>query len=269
MKTMERDLSRVAREKFQENEGAPLFYGDWVSAVFVHLKVDPKPLQREVPYTLDLHDGKAYVSLVAFTMKRLRPRLGGRLSAAAFSPMAEHSFLNVRTYVKHEGERGIYFLLEWVSNQLAVLLGPKTFGLPYHYAKLDYRHDTDAGIHDRVTCGEHCLRFEAAVLDDRQPAQCAPGSLDEWLVERYIAFTQRGQTPLYFRVWHHPWQQVPLRVQLTEDQLLRQTCRWYCDAEVSVISGNFTSGVRDVWIGWPRRVKALSQKQNIALFEGN
>ncbi len=54
----------------------------------------------------------AYVSLVAFTMRGLRPRLGG---AALLKPIATHEFLNVRTYVKHRGERGIYFLADGVS----------------------------------------------------------------------------------------------------------------------------------------------------------
>src|SRR5438093_912692 len=79
----------------------PLFLGDWVDAVFIHYEVDAKVLQTEVPFELDLWEGRAFVSLVAFTMRRLRPRSGGRLAEALFKPLACTGYLNVRTYTRH------------------------------------------------------------------------------------------------------------------------------------------------------------------------
>src|SRR6266511_817341 len=55
----------------------PLFYAHWMRAVFVHFEVEPAVLQNEVPFPLDLWQGRAFVSLVAFTMERLRPWIGG------------------------------------------------------------------------------------------------------------------------------------------------------------------------------------------------
>jgi uncharacterized protein len=260
MKRVDETICDAARQTFKEKEGAPLFYCDWVSAAFVHFEVDPAVLQQEVPYKLDLRDGKAYVSLVAFTMQRLRPRVGGRLSAAAFAPIAEHSFMNVRTYVAQDGERGIYFLLEWVSKRLAVLLGPKTFGLPYRHGDLHYRHERNANLDDCVTCGSERLAFHAKAVDERKPGACTHGSLDEWLLERYVAFTRRGETPMYFRVWHEHWPQVPVRVQFEDDALLRAACNWYAKTSPKVVCGNFSAGVKDVWIGWPRGIDALSRR---------
>src|SRR5437867_8231848 len=63
---------------------APLLYADWMRAVFMHFEVEPELLQRQVPFALDLWQGRAFVSLVAFTMERLRPRIGGRLGELAF-----------------------------------------------------------------------------------------------------------------------------------------------------------------------------------------
>jgi hypothetical protein len=45
----------------------------------VHLEVDPQALQLATPFALDLFDGRAFVSLVFFTMRRMRPRLAGRI----------------------------------------------------------------------------------------------------------------------------------------------------------------------------------------------
>ncbi len=72
-------LSTAARERLLANRGEPLFLARWDRTVFIHYEAEPASLQRCVPFALDLHRGRAFVSIVAFTMQRLRPRLGGRL----------------------------------------------------------------------------------------------------------------------------------------------------------------------------------------------
>lgn len=104
--------SGAGRERLLACRGDPLFHAGWLDVVFLHFEADPAVLQREIPWSLDLFEGRAFVSLVAFTMRDLRPCFGGRLAALPFKPIAAHEFLNVRTYVQHRGERGIYFLVE-------------------------------------------------------------------------------------------------------------------------------------------------------------
>ena len=89
--------------------GEPLFYANWDNVLFIHYEIEPEELQRCIPYPLDLYHGRAFVSLVAFTMRGMRPRLGGTLGALFFKPIATHHFLNVRTYVRHKGEAGNLF----------------------------------------------------------------------------------------------------------------------------------------------------------------
>src|SRR3982751_4891898 len=115
-----------------------LFVADWVDAMFVHFAIDQSKLQPMVPLPLDCLDGQAYVSLVAFTQRNLRPRVGGALAAWLATPLASHEFLNVRTYVRLGRTRGIFFLAEWIPNRLAVLIGPRTYGLPYRLGRLRY-----------------------------------------------------------------------------------------------------------------------------------
>ena len=50
-----------------------VFIADWVDATFVHYAVPPERLQPFVPFELDTFGGAAYLSLVAFTQRRLRP----------------------------------------------------------------------------------------------------------------------------------------------------------------------------------------------------
>src|SRR6516165_6761954 len=131
----------TATERLLSRRGEPLFYANWDNVLFIHYETEPDALQRRIPYLLDLYHGRAFVSLVAFTMRGMRPRLGRRLGALLFKPIATHHFLNVRTYVTHKGEAGIYFMREWLSNRLAAWLGPWSFGLPYRFGKIEYRND--------------------------------------------------------------------------------------------------------------------------------
>lgn len=239
----------------------PLFLADWIEAVFIHYDVDPIAFQAQVPYDLDLRDGRAYVSLVAFTMDRLRPARLGRTAALLLAPIARHSFLNVRTYVRHRGEPGIYFIAEWLPNRLAVLLGPRTFGLPYRLGRLDYGHDRRT---DRLTGTVAASSTDGRLSYDATPTcsgleSCKPGSIDEFLLERYTAFTRRGRTRLLFRVQHAPWPQSAVDVRVDDDRLLQQSGRWI--ERAVLIGGNYSPGVTDVSIGPPCRADARTRNQ--------
>src|SRR6266436_4374033 len=116
----------------------PLFRCSWDRAVFLHYRVEPQFLQPQIPFDLDLFDGQAYVSLVAFTLRNMRlthPRL-----KFITQLLHTHAFLNVRTYVRVNQMHGVYFLAEWLNNRLATMLGPVLYGLPYRFGKLSYSH---------------------------------------------------------------------------------------------------------------------------------
>src|SRR6266480_3671990 len=80
---------------------------------------------------------------------------------------------------------------------------------------------------------------------------CAPGSLDEFLLERYTAFTHLRKRHRFFRIWHEPWQQVPAKIQIATDSLLHSTGRWWRGARY--IGANYSPGV-NVWMGWPHAI---------------
>lgn len=218
-----------------------MLVSDWLRTVFVHYEVDPDILHRLVPFELDVRDGKAYVSLVAFTLENLRLRIPAR-----FRILPNHRFLNVRTYVRRGGEPGIYFLAEWLDYRPAVLTGPRLYGLPYRFGSLDYAHD-------RRVIQEKGLPLALDVAHgslDYVPA--APGSSEEFLVERYTAFTKRGHTERLFRVGHAPWPIAPVDVHVTDDRLLRTTGPWLDHARRA--GAHYSPGVRGVSISAPVRL---------------
>ena len=245
------DLSEAGKGRLLAKGGEPLFLASWDRSVFIHYEADRRLLQREVPFELDLRDGRAYVSVVAFTLLRMRPRIGGRFAEWLFKPIASHEFLNVRTYVRHAGEPGIFFLAEWLSNPLSVRLGPRTFGLPYKFGQLAYEHARSAGeIRGNVEARGGCLRYQGNFRGSRFAPSDA-GSLTEFLLERYTAFTYHGKRRRLFRVWHEPWRQTPIDIEVTASDLLAVTGEWWNTAEY--IGANYSPGV-EVWMGRPHRV---------------
>ena len=229
----------------------PMFLADWTDVLFIHFRVNPDVLTREVPVELDLFDGNAYVSLVAFTQQRLRPRWGGRFTQFLSTPLGEHEFLNVRTYVRFRGERGIYFLVEWIPNRLARVIGPRLYGLPYRLGHLSYEQNEQSGRITGHVQAHGELRFAAHVDDEQVVAEAEGDSLDEFLLERYTAFTCRNDVLRRFRIWHEPWSQVSAHCTLEDRSLLDGAS---CLAGAELISANYSAGVRDVHIGRPERI---------------
>src|SRR5581483_8239932 len=154
---------------------------------------------------------------------------------------------------RHHGEPGIFFIREWLDNRLSCALGPWTFGLPYHFGNLDYHHAGAAmtGV-VREPGGER--RFSYRAFRERGiPFQtCAPESLDDFLVERYLAFTSRRGRHRFFRVWHPPWPIARVSAEVLDDGLVAGIWRWFKRAKL--VAAHFSPGVWDVWMGRPQRI---------------
>jgi uncharacterized protein len=253
---VESDFSETARRRLLSIKGEPLFLADWLRPIFVHYEVPVAKLQRDVPFELDLREGRAYVSLAAFTMRGMRPFRGGPLAAWLLRPIARNDFLNVRTYVRHRGEPGIYFLTEWMNNRFSVRLGPWTFGLPYRFGELNYEHQHENGKLSgavRETIRGPAFQYDAELT---QPifATCPAGSLDQFLLERYTAYTAHKTKRRFFRIWHGPWVQQAIRITVARVDLLEKIWPWFGDA--TLIGANYSPGAKDVWMGRPHHVVA-------------
>lgn len=229
-----------------------MFHGAWMSVLFIHYEVEPARLQAEVPFALDVREGKAYVSVVAFSQEQLRFAFGGRMTKWVGSWFANHEFLNVRTYVRNADEVGIFFLAEWVPKRVATWLGPPLFGLPYRLGKVVYEHG-EGVMRGCVTSREKGFLYEAK-RDNRKPfTPCKRSSLDEFLLERYVAFTQWRGLRRMFRVEHEPWPQARLDVIIGDESLLRDRFAWWL--ETRQVGANFSPGANVVTIGLPQFVK--------------
>ena len=103
------------------------YYQEWNNVVFLHWQVDLNELRTFVPTELeiDLFDGSAWVSLVAFTMENVSPRY-----LPDFAPISTFDEINIRTYVKHQDRPGVYFLSIEGGNRLSCWIAKHCPGSP-------------------------------------------------------------------------------------------------------------------------------------------
>lgn len=241
----ERSPFEFARERFERLEGRALFRANWKDLVFLNYRLNPEVVAPWVPLPLDIRDGWAYLSLVAFRVSEMRLDRFGRWNRHLVAPFGAHRFLNVRAYVKNEGEPGIFFIKEYVDRRFAIPFAKMTYGLPYVYAKIDY--DRFEGEVDR---GERKFRFKTIL--DGDPHRCVEGSLEEFLCERYTAFTSRGRSKKRFRIVHEPWEVAPLEIEDLEDELPARDLPFW--EETEFVGGLYSPGAFGVRISKPGRV---------------
>ena len=230
-----------------------LLLANWRDVTFVHYAIDPAHLQPHVRFDLDLYDGQAWVSLVTFTQARLRPALGGALTAWTMRPVATHPFLNLRTYVRAHGHRAIYFLAEWIPNPLSCLVGPRLYGLPFRLARLRYEDQ-----HRRVTARGDAFDLQ---IDGTLQRHCRAqrDTLDHFLLERYTAFTCRRGHCRMFQIRHQPWPMTQAKVTVKDDALIRRAGPWFDHARI--ICAHASAGLFDVEMSPPRTVSHISEPE--------
>ena len=91
----------------QSSENNPILFQKWEKLSFMHWRVDKEIIKRHIPknLTLDLYENEAYIGLIPFMMKNVRPRWG--FSIPFISNFPE---FNIRTYVKKGNTKGVLFI---------------------------------------------------------------------------------------------------------------------------------------------------------------
>jgi uncharacterized protein YqjF (DUF2071 family) len=183
-----------------------VMYQHWRELLFLHWTYDPAQIQRTLPSGLyvDTFEGQAYLGIVPFFMRHVRPRFAP--SVPGISNFLE---LNVRTYV-HDGHgtAGVWFYSLDASQWLAVQVARLFFRLPYFYAAMQAERN---GTEDAITYTSRRRGVDPALpsrfrYGGRGPLrQAQSGSLEFFLVERYVLFAY-GDGQLYTgRVHHLPY----------------------------------------------------------------
>lgn len=161
----------------------------WRDLVFLHWGLPPEAVRLTVPplFELDLREGLAWVSIVAFEVRNLRPRFP---RIPWFPPGLDFLETNLRTYVLRNGEPGIWFLTLDAASRLAVTGARVTYGLPYRNARMRVHRQDETLEYGHVRTGDGAW-FHVRCRIGAPVGTAAPGSLDHFLVERYRFYVAR------------------------------------------------------------------------------
>ena len=177
----------------------------WEQLLFAHWPVPEAVLRPLIPagLELDLLEGQAWLGIVPFLMSRVRLRGLPPIPGTACFPE-----LNVRTYVRHHGQAGVWFFSLDAANPLAVVLARSFYHLAYRHA--------------RMVCevAGGCVHFSSIRTDGAFPGaellarywpngpvfRSKPGSPIHWLTERYSLFSSDRTGRLFHgQISHAPW----------------------------------------------------------------
>jgi len=196
----------------------------WRHLSFLHWEVPAESLAKHLPpsLTLDTFEGRAFVGLVPFTMRDVRPV--GFPSVPGLSNFHE---TNVRTYVHHRGEGpGVWFFSLDAANPIAVATARMWFGLNYQYARMSLEAGESHGLPEFSYASERrwpsrsgpSSRVRIRVTGPVVTA--VPGTIEHFLAERYILYTTRGDRLYSGRVHHSPYPLREAECDLVEDTLV-------------------------------------------------
>ena len=194
---------------------------EWVDLLLVHYRVDASELRRLVPVQLELDsfERTSWVTLIPFRITRSRPIVLPR-PAAFLLPGSDFVELNFRTYVRGpDGVPGIWFFSLDASSRAAVAGGRLAYGLPYVHARMHLERDADSvRFSSRRTSGkEEC---ESVCQVSGEARRATPGTLEHFLVERYVLFALRSGGLWSARVHHPPYLLRGVRLELWNENLL-------------------------------------------------
>lgn len=177
-----------------------VMHQSWRDLLFLHWAFDPRVIQSSLPegLTVDTFEGQAYVGVVPFSMEKIRP-----VGLPAVPGLSWFGELNLRTYVVGpDGSPGVWFYALDAHQRIAVWLAKTVFALPYHYAAIRGQRRIIDPSDKRGRVQYHWSRrgksglqptpsfeYDAPSEHDTHPTR--PGTLEHFLVERYLLFSRR------------------------------------------------------------------------------
>ncbi len=191
----------------------------WEDLLFLHWAWDPVEIQKRLPpgLTVDTFGGKAWVAIVPFAMRGIRPRF-----CPPVPGISDFLEMNLRTYVHDDrGRPGVWFDSLECDQALAVWTARTLFHLPYQHAKMSLMKAQDGMIqYSSQRRGDaHRSAFRYRLKEGPKLAQ--PESLEFFLAERYLLFSDTPRGLRTGRVHHSPYPLAEVELESWDADLFR------------------------------------------------
>ncbi|HBZ08711.1 MAG TPA: DUF2071 domain-containing protein [Bacillus bacterium] len=187
----------------------------WRDVLFLHWPVQPEQLRPFIPSELeiDTYDGSAWIGIVAFAMEGIYFR-----GLSFFSVVTPFSEMNVRTYVKHKGKPGVFFISLDVNDWASLNIAKRWYRLPYHSADISIRPKGSTIYYESIRKNQP-VRFEGTCTAKQEEYFPVNGTLDHFLTEKYCFYTACDKINIFYGDIHHP----PWPLQRADFQIQRNT----------------------------------------------
>jgi uncharacterized protein len=178
---------------------------EWNNLLMLNYAVDASLLERFVPAgtTLDVFEGRTYLSLVGFEFNR------SRILGFAVPFHQEFEEVNLRYYVRRSSKRGVVFIRELVPKYAVAVVARFAFHEKYLCAPMSHRIETRAD--GAVVKAEYAWSSgpdRCAIRVETEGASFLPpeGSASQFITEHYWGYAaQRGGGCLEYEVQHSQW----------------------------------------------------------------
>jgi hypothetical protein len=204
--------------------GRWLISQQWNNLLFAHWPVPAALLAPLVPEGLQVEtfQGSAWLGIMPFRMDRVKVRGLPSIPGARSFPD-----LSLRTYVREErtGTQGVVCLSLDASNLLAVAVGRAFYRLPYHWAemRLEQRTEREFSFYSRRRFAGRPVIFKAryrGLGPSRKLAESRPGTLENFLIERYCLFsTNPAGQPIRANLHHSSWPLEEAEAEIEQNDL--------------------------------------------------
>lgn len=198
----------------------PIMRQIWRHLGFLHWPIDHDAVARLLPPGLkvDTFDGVAYLGIVPFTISR------SQTAGFGFPLAPKFHEVNLRTYVHRDGRSpGVWFFSLDAASRFAVVGAHLAYHLPYFHARMSMdvtgdtvrptiAYDSRRRMGNGTSAEFHGRYGPTEPVATAVPLAAAPGTLEFFLVERYLLYAWNGRVLSEARVHHVPYPLEPAAV---------------------------------------------------------
>lgn len=175
--------------------------GNWEDLIISTFEVEKKILETYLPNNteLDLFNGKALMSVVAFTFSKVK------FFGLKVPFHQKFGQINFRFYAKSKinGAKGVVFIKEFAPKPLIALIANKIYNEPFFFKNIRFNKN--------ITNNKKSIKYSYKNLQMKAAASkttesLSKNSLEEFIVDRYIAFVKSSNTKTFqYKIYHKPW----------------------------------------------------------------
>lgn len=191
--------------------------GNWKDLIMITFEVDKNCLQSYLPKDteIDLYNGKALLSVVAFTFSKVK--------FYGFKVPFHQNFgqINIRFYAKSKinDTKGVVFIKELAPKPIIALVANLFYNEPYHYKNIKYNKYIE---NKNISLEYSYKNYKISAKGILPNIEIIKNDLEEFVVDRYVAFIKNKKNKTFqYKIFHKPWQLYSLSNQNFDNSILK------------------------------------------------